>query len=279
MDRDELMYLYFSLGFNHKEILNCLAYSHGIIISLRTLRRSLKSMNLYRRKFKSDIVDVAVFVESQLQKHGQLHGYKLMHLKCIQNGLVVTQDTVRHLLHVLDPEGVEYRRKRRLRRRSYSSLGPNYFWHVDSYDKLKPFGVCINAAIDGFSRNIIWLQAYKTSSDPAVIAGYFITEVERRKGCPSRVRADLGTENGHIEQMMKFLRHYHDDEYANNCFVYGSSNHNQRIEGWWAFLRKHFAQYWMNKFQDLKDTDKFCGDYLDKNLIRFCFMSIIQVCI
>ena len=27
--------------------------------------------------------------------------------------------------------------------------GPNYLWHVDGYDKLKPYGFCIHGCIDG----------------------------------------------------------------------------------------------------------------------------------
>ena len=33
----------------------------------------------------------------------------------------------------------------------------------------------------------------------------------------------------------------------------------------------------MNIFEDLKDVGHFTGDYLDKNLIRFCFTNIVQV--
>jgi len=30
------------------------------------------------------------------------------------------------------------------------TMGPNYLWHVDGYDKLKPFGMAISGCIDGF---------------------------------------------------------------------------------------------------------------------------------
>ena len=80
-------------------------------------------------------------------------------------------------------------------------------WHIDSYDKLKPYGICINGCIDGYSRYIIWLEAFTMSSDPAVIGIYFMSAVERRMGCPKRMRADRGTENGHVENMQKFLRY------------------------------------------------------------------------
>ncbi|CAH1115627.1 unnamed protein product [Psylliodes chrysocephalus] len=101
---------------------------------------------------------------SEIKKCGQLHGYRWMYLKCLQKNLVVTQDIDRELLGLLDPEGVEIRK--RLRRRQYHNKGPNYLWHIDSYDKLKPYGICINGCIDGFSRHIIWLRAGPTASDP-----------------------------------------------------------------------------------------------------------------
>ena len=97
-----IMHTNFCLGFSHMEILECLAQSHGIIISIRTLRRILKTLGLYSRTNKSEVLEVAFFIFSELQDYGQLHGYKLMHLKCIQNGFVVIQDTVRILFHILD---------------------------------------------------------------------------------------------------------------------------------------------------------------------------------
>ena len=45
-------------------------------------------------------------------------------------------------LRVFDPKGVKYRSQHRLRRRIYKCKGPNYFWLINGYDKLKPFGFC-----------------------------------------------------------------------------------------------------------------------------------------
>ncbi|XP_053302891.1 uncharacterized protein LOC128461802 [Pleuronectes platessa] len=271
-----LIRFYFVLGLRHWEILVSLSNIDGVCISLSTLRRHLSSLRLFRRKDYSDLLDVAVFLQDQLSEYGMLHGYKMMHLKSIQVGYVVTQETIRHLLKILDPRGVELRRRKRLRRRLYQNPGPNFLWHIDSYDKLKPYGICINGAIDGFSRMLVWLHAYSTSSDPKVIAGYFIDEVSSRNGTATRIRSDLGTENCFVEQMQIFMRHDHMDEFSNRCFLYGSSNHNQRIEQWWGFLRKQHAQFWMNVFQDLKESDHFSGDFLDKSLIQFTCLEIIE---
>ena len=68
---------YFSLGFNHSEILECLARMNGVVLSLRSLRRILASAQLFRRKnHSSDILDVALFITEQVEKSGQLHGYR-----------------------------------------------------------------------------------------------------------------------------------------------------------------------------------------------------------
>lgn len=36
-------------------------------------------------------------------------------------------------------------------KRMYHNPDPNYAWHCDSYDKLKPFGFTIHGCIDGWS--------------------------------------------------------------------------------------------------------------------------------
>ncbi len=68
----------------------------------------------------------------------------------------------------------------------YHSHGPNFVWHVDGYNKLKPFGIGRRGCIDGFSRSMIWLEAYKTNNDPRLIAGYFMDAVIKAGGCSAR---------------------------------------------------------------------------------------------
>ena len=54
------------------------------------------------------------------------------------------------MLKELDPVATEERRSRQLKRRRYKSGGPNNTWHADGYGKLKPYGLPIHGAIDGF---------------------------------------------------------------------------------------------------------------------------------
>ena len=53
------------------------------------------------------------------------------------------------LLSVIDPEGTKVKKSRRLQRRIYLNNGPNYLWHTDGYDKLKPYGITIHGCVDG----------------------------------------------------------------------------------------------------------------------------------
>ncbi|KAL1250711.1 hypothetical protein QQF64_018507 [Cirrhinus molitorella] len=143
------------------------------------------------------------------------------------------------LLQELNPQGTEQRTRRRFVRRTYHSMGPNYLWHVDGYDKLKPFGFGISGCIDGFSRRILWLTCGYTNNDPAIIAHNFINCVQRLGVVPTRLRTDCGTENGTLAAIQCTLRHHHSDYYAGSrSHMYGTSMSNQRIESWWSSFRK-----------------------------------------
>lgn len=276
---DKYIRFYFELGLDYKEILAMLAHNHRFIISMRHFKRQLKRLHLYRRKKYTPIEEVVSFIRDQIKASGHCHGYRWMHMKCIQAGLVIQKEYVRILLQILDEKSVKNRKKSRLKRRAYSTKGPNYIWHLDSYDKLKPYGICISGCIDGFSRHLIWLKAGSTSSDPKVIAGYFLEAVIDLDGLPVLVRGDLGTENCLVAEIQSFLRRGNNDEHLNNAtpFIYGTSQHNQRIESWWGILRKEFSSFWMSLFKTLKDDGLFSGDFLHKSLIQFCFLPIIQV--
>ena len=51
---------------------------------------------------------------------------------------------------------------------------PNYCWHVDGNDKLKPFGFPIHGAVDGYSRRVLWLYVDTINNDLKVMARYFV---------------------------------------------------------------------------------------------------------
>ncbi|XP_033108676.1 uncharacterized protein LOC117110175 [Anneissia japonica] len=98
--------------------------------------------------------------------------------------------------------------------------------------------------------------------------------VRNKVGCPWVFRSDHGTENSVVGQLQQFLRRANQDPVAS--FVQGTSQHNQRIECWWSMLRRHCTQYWMELFSQLKEDARFDGGLLDKSLVQFCFLNLIQ---
>jgi hypothetical protein len=49
------------------------------------------------------------------------------------HGLTAPRDLVQRLMKEIDTDGCELRKRRRLRRRGYWSLGPNHTWHIHGY--------------------------------------------------------------------------------------------------------------------------------------------------
>lgn len=109
-----------------------------------------------------------------------------------------------------------------------------------------------------------------------IIAGYFMDAVINAGGCPTRLRLDLGTENGHMAEIQRFL-HFSDNQAEADSVTFGPSTGNQRIERWWRILRSECAQFWMDLFDKLREDGHFSDNFLDKSLIQFCFLQSIQV--
>ena len=76
--------------------------------------------------------------------------------------------------------------------------GPNYIWHIDGYDKLKPYGFCVHGAIDGYSRRIMWLEVGRSNNNPRLVVSYFLDCVKALGGTPRIIRGDQGTENVNV---------------------------------------------------------------------------------
>ena len=279
VERDELIERYFSIGLGYDEILLFLALLHSITLSIRQLKRILRSRGLRRRGNRSDPRQVCRTVEEELRGSGSTIGYRHMTQRLVVNyGLVVDKETVRELLKILDPDGVAARSGHRLRRRQYRTKGPNHLWHIDGYDKLKPFGFCVHGAIDGYSRRIMWLEVGPSNNDPSIIAQYFVDCVRQIGGTPRMIRADCGTENVCVAALQRFFRRDGNDTMAGDkSFLYGKSVSNQRIEAWWGILRRGCADWWIRFFKDMRD----CGLYRDDDVVqteclKFCFTPVIR---
>jgi hypothetical protein len=88
----------------------------------------------------------------------------------------------RHIVHealkVVDPEGLEERRARRLQRRIFHCQGRDQVWSLDGHDKLKRWGFPIHGCCDVYSRYSIWLRVGVSNNDPRFILSYYLDALE-----------------------------------------------------------------------------------------------------
>lgn len=108
------------------------------------------------------------------------------------------------------------------------------------------------------------------------MAGYFLDAVIEHGGCPRIVRGDAGTENVHVQRIQEQLMSVRPGG-ASGSYIKAKSTSNQRIEAFWGQLRKQSMNHWIDLFKTLEDAGYFLGDFVDKNLMQFTFMSLIQV--
>ncbi|XP_013401462.1 uncharacterized protein LOC106167276 [Lingula anatina] len=276
---ENLIRYYFNAGYTATEIAKTISLAHGTNVSESYLRKRLVKLNLRRKSIEEDIPEVIHAMREELEGTGRCLGYRGMWSRLKKKyGLSVKRDTVMQLLQLMDPAGVEQRSRRGLRRRDYTNNGPLYLVHIDGYDKLKHFGFAIHGAIDGFSRKVLWLRVSHTNNDPEVIGTYFLNFIKEIGGVPRVIRGDRGTENTMVEDLQKACRWNSTDNMSGEkSFLYGRSTSNQRIERWWLELRQSTIQFWMDFFRNMEDQALFSSDnVLQKEIIRFCFMELIQ---
>jgi hypothetical protein len=270
-DEEELIRYYFYKGFAYLDICRFLSQYHGIEMSLSTLKRRMKQLNLQRQNPEYDIDFVRNEIIALIDGPHSSRGYRSIWHSLQLSGIRVPRRVVELLLRELDPEGVEERRRHKLKRRTYHNPGPNYAWHCDGHDKLKPFGFPIHGCIDGWSRKIIWLYVTRSNNLPSNIAKYYLEAVASCNGCPIDLVTDLGTENGLMAGIHSFFRNDPDSH------RYVPSPRNQRIEGWWSFLRKQEISWWINLFNDLTTAGIVdLADPLEKECLWFCFAGLLQ---
>ena len=282
MGQDELVKNYFLQDYtNADKIVGFLALSHGMKVSIRTVKRILRGYNLRRARGEESTIETVVHVMPQELENscGSFLGYRQLTQRLRRKyNLKVKRDNVMKYLRIIDREGVERRKRRRLKRRRYTTPGPNFIWHIDGWDKLAPFGFYVHGAIDGYSRRILWLEVNSTNKNSKVVAFHYLETVEQLGGVARRVRSDNGTENTVIATLQQFFRWHDNDNFsARKSFIQGKSSANQRIESWWSKLRDGGGGWWINLFKDLRESGIYKdGDPLMDECLRFCFLPVLR---
>ena len=80
--------------------------------------------------------EIILALRMLLKESGSCLGHRRIQQKLRQLGYCIDLCLC---LKILDPAGIELRICRRLQRRAYLSPGQDHTWHIDGYDKFKPY--------------------------------------------------------------------------------------------------------------------------------------------
>jgi hypothetical protein len=167
--------------------------------------------------------------------------------------------------------------------------GPNQLWCMDGHDKLADYGFQIYAAVDAYSRKILWIYCGNANRSKRCVLQQFLQAITDHKVCPRYIRTDHGSETLDLScaQFRLFLEEalkepgWSDTELealtARDCYIDGPSTRNVRIEGLWRILGDEVTRSWSELFQQLRIRKLFISNQLaDKVVIRFVFMELIR---
>ena len=145
--------------------------------------------------------------------------------------------------------------------------GSNLVWSVDGHDKLAEYGIEIYGAIDAHARYLPWCTTgISNRTAISVLRGYLDT-VSTLAQQPRFVRSDRGGETVLMAQAHLTLQQAYDPQMTfRDCYMYGTSTANQRIESWWAQLTKSLLGKWIRYFRTLRDTNQYSKDILADRL-------------
>jgi len=122
---------------------------------------------------------------------------------------------------------------------------------MDAHCKLEKFGIQIYAAIDAYSRNIIWVYVGVSARTLISVLKQFAVAVKKTRRTPRLVRVDKGKETtmaaafqyGHARRVRAHEGLWNCTFRSTWCF--GTSTTNQRIESWWQQMSRGRLSAWL----------------------------------
>jgi hypothetical protein len=175
------------------------------------------------------------------------------------------ENDVRKALQILDNYGIQSRRpqKKKKRLENYEVPGPDWLWCLDGHDKLAKYGIEIYACVDAYSRKIIWFYVGSSNRTQVSVVRQYLTAVKAMGYCPSFLRTDKGRETPMMADAQYYFYHtacFEDttipDEIFDqicfaDCYIYGTSIHNVKIESLWHRMRQGSTDQWILFFRVL----------------------------
>ncbi|KAE8553419.1 hypothetical protein EYB25_004801 [Talaromyces marneffei] len=244
--KERIRALFFEAGLEERDLLRTLQ-REGWNIKPRTLRCLRTSLGLVRRTNdpitrQAQVLEVREDLINSIE-NGQTEGYGrgFLHQYIRQQGHVITRDRLFQVYKDISPLSVRRRLLNMQRHKgAYIVPGPNKIWSIDGYLKLANYGIEIYAAIDTYSRYVIWIYIGISARTAVSVLHQFLDTLSSTKAMPEIIRSDRGTETVLISSAQHRLRQVlaPDLSFA-DCYIYGTSTANVRIESWWETWNYH----------------------------------------
>ncbi|EXM13390.1 hypothetical protein V3481_006933 [Fusarium oxysporum f. sp. vasinfectum] len=280
--------LIFRVGLSEKQTLSVLQRQGWPITKEGLKRIRLHPDRRWVRRINSDEERLALLEKTEqviiemTQRSNAISGYGKSLLQPYlrqQKQLWVPRDPLFAMYKIMFPNEVEIR-KRMFRRKKGQFLvpGPNYQWCIDGHDKLKAYGFEIYAAIDAYSRNIIWFYVGHSATTALSVLKQYLTACDAYGFRPWYLQADRGSEtpliaaahwnfalaadgqvewNGQVFQQGKRLK---------DSYKAAPSTKNVKIEKWWESMLHVSSRQWVDYFGELARDGDFDGDMLEDQI-------------
>ena len=261
--------LFFEAGLEEDEMLTALT-ADGYRITAQTLKRLRLKLGFLRRTnpalAEQQVEEIVKAIETELES-GIIEGYgrELLHKHFRSKGYMIarlvqyildhhdrpqinikSRDRLYSLYRSVAPAAVERRLKDFQRKKGkYIVPGPDFVWCIDGYMKLELFGIEIYAAIDGYSRYIIWTYVGISARTAVSVSHQYLAVILMNGRYPRFIRSDHGSETVMIAGAHHRIHQAHTPDITpEKCYIYGTSTENTRIESWWGQLSKGMVYRW-----------------------------------
>lgn len=182
------------------------------------------------------------------------------------------------LVRELDPDGVSERRRRARQHRGAVILpGPNEMWSMDAYCKLEHWGIQIYAAVDAYSRFVIWYYVGISGRTAVSVLGQYVSTITTTKTAPRKIRTDRGAEtpmtaDAHYA-ISSEVRAPEDGSLLEfrDTFRFGTSKENSIIERWWRQQSYGAILQWRDCFLEYNREEEYVAHWRSD---RIAFLAI-----
>ena len=131
----------------------------------------------------------------------------------------------------------------------YIVPGLDYIWSLDGHDKLSNWGIEIYAAIDAYSWFIIWIYIGVSNRTEQSVAVQYNSTIAQTRYHPRILQTNLSKETLlMLEIHFSVARTSELGIKLEECYYYGTSRKNQRIESWWSQLERSCLWRWRVSF-------------------------------